>query len=69
MELCSGGLPYADEVEFGCILGTVEIIDCVQQSTSPWFVGKYGYVLRNPIAFKTPIPMKGKLGFWNAEIE
>ena len=48
----------------GCIVGSVEIVDCVSHSDSPWFCGKYGLVLRNPISFRTPIPFKGALGFF-----
>lgn len=52
------------EFRAGCILGTVEIIDCVTRSSSRWFFGAYGFVLRNPMLFERPIPAKGKLGFW-----
>ena len=47
-----------------CILGTVEIIDCVQASDSPWFCGTYGFVLRNPVMLEKPIPIRGALGLW-----
>ena len=30
---------------------------------------KYGFMLKNPKAFKIPIPMKGKLGFFDIEIQ
>ncbi|MDE2106620.1 MAG: ASCH domain-containing protein [Patescibacteria group bacterium] len=49
----------------GSILGTVEIVDCVAESDSLWFFGKYGFVLQNPVAFDVPIPCRGALGFWN----
>ena len=49
----------------GCIVGTVDIIDCVQESDSPWFFGKYGFVLANPVALESPIPLKGALGFFD----
>jgi hypothetical protein len=49
----------------GSILGTVEITGCVRQSESPWFFGKYGFVLRNPQPLAKPIPIKGHLGFWD----
>jgi len=55
------------EFRAGCILGTVEIVDCVTASDSPWFVGPYGFVLSNPMLFERPIPAKGKLGFWEWE--
>ena len=48
----------------GCIVGSVEIVDCVALSCSPWFVGNYGFVLRDPVTFATPIPYKGALGFF-----
>jgi hypothetical protein len=47
----------------GGIIGSVEIVDCVQESESPWFVGPYGFVLRDP----QPLPFrefKGQLGFF-----
>ncbi len=48
----------------GCLVGKVDIVDCVSHSSSPWFVGKYGFVLANPVAFARPIPFKGALGFF-----
>lgn len=54
----------ADEFPTGSILGTVEIDSCVTRSESPWFMGEYGFVLHNPIAFPAPIKCKGALGFW-----
>jgi hypothetical protein len=52
----------------GQIVGQVEIVDCVRQSDSPWFFGKFGFVLRNPVAFKKPYPVKGALGFFDVPI-
>lgn len=49
----------------GCIVGQVDIVDCVTRSSSPWFFGKYGFVLANPVAFAKPIPFKGALGFFD----
>lgn len=48
----------------GCIVGRVDIIDCVATSASPWFFGPHGFVLANPVAFAEPIPCKGALGFF-----
>lgn len=53
---------YANLVR-GAILGTVEIVDCVTSSTSPWFVGTYGFVLRDPKPLAVSIPWTGMLGF------
>jgi hypothetical protein len=49
----------------GVILGTVEITDCVDKSPSPWFVGAYGFVLKNAVAFAQSIACRGALGFWD----
>lgn len=48
----------------GAVLGTVDLIGCVTASDSPWFCGKYGFVLRNAVKFAQPIPCKGALGLW-----
>jgi len=48
----------------GCIMGSVEIVDCVTVSPSPWFTGPYGLVLRHPIAFTVPVAYKGALGLF-----
>ena len=53
----------------GCIVGKVDIVDCVSKSDSPWFFGKYGFVLSNPVAFENPIPFKGALGFFDVPDE
>jgi hypothetical protein len=49
----------------GCIVGSIEIVDCVSTSSSPWFRGKFGFVLENPVSFTEPIPCKGALGFFD----
>ena len=47
----------------GGIVGVAEIVDCVSDSDSDWFVGRHGFVLRNakPVDF---IPVRGALGFF-----
>lgn len=53
----------AGTIERGGIVGSVEIVDCVDRSDSPWFCGKYGVVLQNP----QPLPFypyRGQLGFF-----
>jgi len=53
-----------DTIERGGIVGSVEIVDCVTNSDSRWFAGRFGFVLRNPkpLPFK---PWKGSLGFFD----
>lgn len=52
----------------GCIIGSIEIVDYVEQSDSPWFVGDLGIVVRKPIPFIKPIPWKGMLGLFNVDM-
>lgn len=49
----------------GGIIGEVDITGCVEKSDSLWFVGPFGFTLANPVLYETPIPCKGKLGFFN----
>ena len=55
--------PDPDQIDRGGIIGVAEIVDCVETSESPWFVGRYGFVLRNarPVPF---ISVRGLLGFF-----
>lgn len=56
-------LPEKDQFETGGIVGEVEIVDCVQESDSPWFFGPFGFVVKNgkPLQF---VPCRGQLGFF-----
>lgn len=54
----------AHAIAFGAVIGTVEIVDCVQRSDSPWFFGDYGFVLRDPRPLLKPVPCRGALGWW-----
>ncbi len=51
----------------GGIIGTVEIVDCVEYSESWWFMGKYGFVLRDPQPLDF-IPCRGSLGFFTPDL-
>lgn len=50
------------------IIGSVEIVDCVQNHNSVWAEeGVWNWVLTNPVKFKEPIlGVKGKLSIWDA---
>lgn len=50
----------------GCVVGSVEIVDCVESSKSKWFTGQQGWVLRDPIKL-TPFKYKGQLGFFEVK--
>lgn len=60
-------IPPIEDFFKGGIIGQVEIIDCVPESTSPWFFGKYGFVLQNAKHFEKPILCKGALGFFTPD--
>lgn len=47
----------------GGIIGRATIVDCVDQSDDPFFVGPFGFVLENarPVEFR---PCRGQLGFF-----
>ncbi|MDY6960283.1 MAG: ASCH domain-containing protein [Pseudomonadota bacterium] len=59
-------LPTFDELERGGIVGSVDLVDCVSDHSSPWFFGTYGFVLRNPepLPFR---PVRGALGFFSPD--
>jgi hypothetical protein len=57
-------LPKFEELERGGFVGLVNIVDCVDESQSPWFFGPKGFVLAKP----QPMPFstwKGRLGFFD----
>lgn len=56
-------LPAFDDLQRGGIVGSVEIVDCVRESASPWFFGEYGFVLKDPRSLPFQ-PYKGALGFF-----
>lgn len=63
-------VPHITDLDRGGIIGTAEIVDCVDSSDSPWFFGQFGLVLANvqPVPF---IPAKGALGLfkWKEQME
>lgn len=61
-----GAPPKFGDLPCGGVIGVADIVDCVTESTSPWFVGEFGFVLANarPLPF---FPCRGSLGFWRCE--
>ncbi len=55
--------PKPAEIARGCITGSVEVVDVVSKSESPWFFGPRGLVLRDPKPCKL-IPCSGELGYF-----
>lgn len=60
---CKYGLQVPSDLPRGGIVGSVEIVDCVRASNSPWFEGPYGFVLKDPKPLSF-IPMRGALGIF-----
>ena len=49
----------------GRVLGTVELVDCLDNSSSPWAItGYWHWILRDPRPYSRPVPAKGQLGMW-----
>lgn len=47
------------------ILGSVELVDCVEDADSPWASGVFHWILRDPRPLHQPIVgIKGKLKIW-----
>lgn len=59
-------IPNPSRYDRGGLIGLSSVIDCVRQSTSPWFIGPYGFVLANSRAIVFQ-PCKGQLGFFEID--
>lgn len=57
------GIDIPENLPLGGIVGKATITDCVTKSDSPWFFGKYGFVIKNarPLEF---YPCRGQLYFF-----
>lgn len=60
-------IPGPKDFLLGGVIGSAEIVGCVQKHNSRWFFGPFGFVLRNPVQ-ETFIPLKGQLGFFDSVI-
>jgi hypothetical protein len=57
---------FADRLRFGYIIGSVDLLDCVQNAESRWAEqGVWHWRLKNPIVFTNPIAIQGSLGLWD----
>lgn len=59
--------PPLKDLHRGGIVGAVVVEDCVIDSNSPWFVGRYGIIMHNaqPVEFYS---CKGQLGLFEVEL-
>lgn len=58
-------IPPFDELSLGGIVGSVELVDSLDTSNSPWYMGHKALVLRDPKPLPFT-PLKGRLGFFDA---
>lgn len=65
--ICGREIPHVSDMQAGGIIGQVDIVDCVTHTRSPWFFGRYGFVLANAVAYDAIIPCKGALGFFRPD--
>ncbi|MDF0733587.1 ASCH domain-containing protein [Pseudomonas entomophila] len=57
-------VPTFNELERGGIIGSVELVDSVDHSDSPWYMGDKAFVLRDPKPLPFT-PLKGQLQFFD----
>lgn len=50
--------------ERGHIVGVARIVGCVSHNESPWFFGPKAFLIKEPLAFATPILCKGERGLF-----
>lgn len=60
----TGVLPLRLELPRAAIVATARVTGVVTASTSPWFVGPYGWTLDEVIALPTPVACRGAQGLW-----
>lgn len=55
----------------GAYVGEVTVVSCVGAADceSPWGFGPWCYSLERPAAYRTPVPGKGRLGFYHVPEE
>lgn len=60
---CGVIVPPAAELPRGGIVGVATLVDCVRESASQWFFGRYGFLMRDaaPLPFT---PIRGALNLF-----
>jgi len=65
-----------NDFDFGAIIGEVNIFDCRYRKPSqrgglsPWHEdSKYGFYLSNHVMYDKPIPYRGQLGLFEAQLD
>ncbi len=50
------------------IVGMAEVVDCVATHRSRFFLGPYGFVLKNAVRFRRPIHYRGRQGIFRVPL-
>ena len=59
-----------DDLTYGAVIGIVDVVDCVRNSTSEWAEpDQYHWILENPRPLSGPIPLKGRLGLFEVSAD
>lgn len=56
--------PAEEDLVLRAVVGIVEIVDIVVQSSSRWFSGPFGFLLRNPRPLPKPVRCPGNQRIW-----
>jgi len=74
-----GAVGGKTDLPLGAVVGTVEIVDCLpveaviptlterERVLGDYSPGRWAWVLKNSVMFHTPVPARGKQGWWNWE--
>lgn len=65
-------LPKGVALPSGCVVGSVELHDVTQSvgGVSEWRQDtRFGYLLKDPKQFDNPIPLRGRMGFYEVNLE
>lgn len=65
LQLRGVSLPAYEELQRGGIIGSVAVVDSIDHSASPWYMGQKGFVLQDPVPLPF-YPLKGQLQFFDA---
>jgi len=63
-----GLAPETDSIIQSHIIAIAMLVDCVEKSSSPWFVGEWGWVLRGILPIE-PISWVGGLSTWDCKFK
>jgi hypothetical protein len=57
-------VPARDQLTFGAVIGSVEVVDCVDDHASRWFEGPHGLVCVDARVYEFPVEATGRLGLF-----